>query len=784
MSLLLIYVLHHASVKDGIPFSLQSCGAILPAIGVSRMTAHMVGPDRLRLRTPDSRFTVALARFRRTLKWARPAVRELTHTLHLPPAQAGLYGRPHPEWLGDILKALPNLQSLVVSGLPFFDHQALLALRSRTKDSNPPTYALRLLIAAHCRNTTASSLVNALTHFSNLAYIDLSGNSSARDRSVLSTFRAMPTLHILRLQDCQLRDSDMAVLGTSIGLRVRSLDLRGNYLSDVGVGTLLELCFRVRESRSRATSGVVIENWADWHSGVARPDAKILDEFRDEALNELFVKRLMSGIVKRLPSQDLRESGVTHLYLANNRLSVEGVSTVVKSARLYVLDVGSLDASRLLNKSSTIPSSSPSSSRGYRAFQPGAEKLTPVLGDFAQDLTYLRLHHAVVTHAAPIQTEYSAHNTSELLEGRNSVSGSESAAIAAKLPIDEPAPRYELPKYATQSVLSPVARTRPCSEVEEELPTVERGKSFAPDEAVATDDASGTEAGSVLTASGLGLLSHAENGVHASQQQATESAERIGATALDTEAESILTEIQKQRQQLDSSLRKAPHGLLPSTLPRLRTLVLTGVPCYDTTGILDLLIGFIRACASETEIARLRSRLGSKTWQISESSQTKSSAHLASSTFPLRRIVLEMGPPGSSSASHKPSSSGMPVTPDSAFRTKSSTEDPDGEVFWSAGEKDFSFFDNDDDDEGNDRAEGSSWPIPQPAPDAEVGKDVVQELAKFRRDRKAAYEAALQSGQPYVEGYWPGEIKVIRWQARATDQADYYGKAYERGIYR
>ncbi|KAL8827329.1 MAG: hypothetical protein Q9191_003254, partial [Dirinaria sp. TL-2023a] len=648
---------------------------------------------------------------------------------------------------------------------------------------------------------TPSSLVEALTHFPNLAYLDLSGNSSARDHSVLSKLHAMHTLHILRLRNCQLRDSEMEVLGRSIGLRVRSLDLRGNHITDLGVRILLQLCFRARETRSRATSGVVVQEWGDWPLGVARPDANILDEFRDEALTESFVKRLTSGIVNRLPSQDLRYSGITHLYLAHNHLSVESISSLIKSAQLYVLDIGSFDTSRFLSKPRAISSSSPPSSGGYRVSLPGAEKLTPILGAFGKDLTYLRLHHSVVTHPAPYKGENTTRKATEL-EGSFPGHELDLASTTVELPTNEPAPRYELPGDAMQIVLSPAVGKRLSGP--EGMRTAKCGSVFAPEVATVEHNAD-DEAAPALTATGLDSLSYTNYSAVSNQWQSSENPENIDVTPSSTVASPILADIQKQRQNLEYILQKASHGLFPGMLPRLRTLVLTAVPCYDTTGILDLLVGFIRACASESEISRLGASLASEALQVPSDSRASSSTLRSHSTFSLQHIILEMGPPGSSSASYKPEPPRTPPTPSFSFRTKSSTEDPDSEALWSARENDFSFFDDDEEcglpaKEGvrlplstlsekmvippqNDRSEGLSLPTSQPTENMEAGKDVVQELAKFRKERKAAYENALQNGQPYVEGYWPGEIKVIRWHAKAKGQADYFWNVYEKGIY-
>jgi hypothetical protein len=85
--------------------------------------------------------------------------------------------------------------------------------------------------------------------------------------------------------------------------------------------------------------------------------------------------------------------------------------------------------------------------------------------------------------------------------------------------------------------------------------------------------------------------------------------------------------------------------------------------------------------------------------------------------------------------------------------------------------------------------------------------DVVAELAKFRREKKAEYEAALlqwriannphrtvngvvvngttteEKDLPFVEGHWKGEIRIVRNSAPKgrTGVVDVYGNYFEKG---
>ena len=123
---------------------------------------------------------VALTRFKRTLRKSRASVRQLTHTLHLPPAVSEIYGGPNPTWLREVLEYLPNLQSLVVSKLPFFDHHSLVALRTPIRrtlngaarqsfdEDDLPLFGLKLLLAGSEPNSTSAGLAAAVPRFPHL----------------------------------------------------------------------------------------------------------------------------------------------------------------------------------------------------------------------------------------------------------------------------------------------------------------------------------------------------------------------------------------------------------------------------------------------------------------------------------------------------------------------------------------------------------------------------------------------------------------------------------------
>lgn len=703
-------------------------------------------------------------------------MRELTHTLHLPPAQSEIYDRPHLKWLRDVLKQLPHLQNLRVSRFPFFDHSALRPYDDIMQLSAPdilPTFALRLLIAEQCPNTTSSGLAQFLVHFPNLVYLNLSNTSPARDKSVLSSLKHLPNLQVLKLRQVNLRDEDIDTLAAAVGIRVRSLDVRHNLLTDKSVETLLRSCFiapGVNDGLGANREGVLLTaGLEDWPAGIARPAPHLLADFRDEALDEHFTKRLATATIGRLPSEDLPLSGITHLYIAENRLSTAGLAKLIESGRLFVLDAGSIkDVSRtdLLTTS------------------PGIEKLVPVIEKHCSaNLTSLRIHHAVITTklsakdiglAPPVSFELSAE------EKRFELSTS---PPVFELGTEAITPIYELPGNPLHLVV-----TRASGEETLEAHQILPSPGTVAPEAV-EEVCFKTEEASIITSAGLGLMAQAVNGTGGDD-----------VTSLDhaNTTELSLSLIREQRQQLRSRQDDKPYALLPGNVPKLKTLTLTDVPSHDPGDhIAKALIQFITDCATEAKLAALETDLlephkphkpNSQRWTSNSKDPHK--------IFALSRIVLEMFQPTSSSS--KPSS------PRRQFQFRSITGEPDCETLTTAAQNDFSFTTNEADEECGQLAIDPGLPPALPiltekmpvlsttdddsGPDAissqsssgyhrslsfsrrpqslqlDPGKHVRQELINFRTRRKMEYEDARRRGADSgaVSGYWPGEVKIVR----------------------
>ena len=739
----------------------------------------------------------------------------------------------------------------MVSRLPFFDHVSLLALRDgRGKDRSQEAdirrpFRLRLLIAAHCQNTTPPGLVEALKSFSNLTYLDLSDTSAARDQTVLAKLGDLSLLQVLKVRNVHLKDDDLALLAQGVGTRVRSLDISQNHLTDRSVGILLKHCFlddsSIRSSAAGRRYNALAHDMEDWPAGIVEPDLATLDEFRDESYDRRFVQRLTSHIVSRLPFEDLPDSGITHLNIADNDISTGGFAALVKTGKLFSFNAGTPN----------FRSGTPSNDSGSRSSTKGnvaastsdksVETVIPFLARCARDMTFLRIHHTIVTVDAPLAAENLHSTISELggdqLKSLPEAEGSplveaHGTGVVSEVDSEEPAPRYELPGDMMRFEISPAIGDKPELASPQLSPDPKRGSVFAPEVAPppANDDAT-----VILTATGFTSPVPSYEAI----TKAPRSVPAEPSGQLETIAMKIRT-IQSEREHLRKLQTSGPHGLAPALMPKLRSIILTDVPPHtSTTNIVDTLITFIKYCAKETHLASLEASLNQRSIHTLGSRRHMSMhRQRACEIFDLRRIVLEMA---SDDLGHNSITSGGSHrhrkfrTSGSNNRTKSSTEDADSEAFWSASENDFTFFDDEEecglpaaetaqppriplasisekialapsqpgeseavsmtDPSGQRQQQQSTRPQSQnlklrTTPTSLPRIDVVAELAKFRRERKAAFDrlqAAIvhESVDAFVEGYWPGEIKVVKAQrllSSSTDgMIDYYGNFFERG---
>lgn len=726
----------------------------------------------------------------------------------------------------------------MVSKLPFFDHNAMTALKDCQRSDQ---YNIRLLLAEREPNTTSTSLAQTLLLFPALTYLDLSYTTPARDRNVLAALSRMPFLRVLKLRGIGLKDNDAEFLANVIGRRVRCLDVRDNMLTDMAVRSLLQASFQPPGRRQSEQSQVQ-------HTGSPNPLSHYIlnestsDFFKRPDLDEQFAKLLAQPVLYHPWVEDLPNTGISHLYITGNDISVEAVASLLVSSQLYALDFGTINT----------PTKAIQTSRFGVKKYPGPEKLVPILGGVAGDnLIYLRAHHAILTGEPPAREVTNAAGFLPELSGRQSPREDEHFELDASREVyelpEDTRPVFELADTSRSDSMGSVStmtayQTRPLVSPDEPLSGVRRGSAFAPevvpnsaDVDVAMDGISRTD-----TFMSISSASDCETFATGSSLQTTLQC-NSPVSMNDPRAEMMQQLLAKRPRNQPIPLQgeresRFPY-LHPSHVPHMETLVLSDVPSHvaPNSSIISSLIRFITACSNEALLASLQA--GSDYSLPPGQARMQAEQQRSRSIFGLRRVVLEITPVDTSKlTSWKPGNQYN-------MTGHSSTGDRDSENLWSAATGDFSFFgeeecgvpENDpskyfpmavlnekvslmpDDDMtlspdsphlGRHRSPSTESSAASPAPNqAQIHTlDLVAELAAFRRGKKSEYEQAVQrerkrrsttgsgvssllttsphvSLPTFIEGHWKGEVKVVRnpMPKVRTGTVDMYGNYFEKG---
>lgn len=573
-------------------------------------------------------------------------------------------------------------------------------------------YNVRLLLADHEPNTTSAGLAETLLRFPLLTYLDLSYTSSARDRSVLSALSQLDNLQVLKLRGIGLKDGDAEFLANAIGKRVRFLDLSKNMLTDMAVRSLLQASFMTPDHSTQPRPRCTGSSSDLAYQITSQTPAE--DFMKSPDLDDRFLKLLAQPVIKNHWIEDLPCTGITHLYIANNQITVEGVASLLASSRLHALDAGTVLSADMIHKSI--------SSRHGK--YPGAEKLVPLLGNVAGDnLTYFRAHHAVLTAEPPAKDVASnARFLPELAasEVPRDFELDASQEVHREAELDASREVHELPGGVTSiyeladtsiiestSTITAPAPTRklPNSYQDEPLPTVRRGSAFAPEviQTNANGDVDSVIFSPIRTGTSKSYESF-EEGTLSSVSVSSPFCDTLGSSFLESNVQSsspVSTE-EPHAEKIQELLAKRPRNqslplqggkesrfpyLHPSHIPHLETLVLTDVPSHipPNSPVLYTLTRFITACSNEALLATL---LAGSDYSLPPGQARMHAEQQRSRTlFGLRRIVLEIVPTAASSrlTTWKPASQHNGVT-------NSSTGDRDSENLWAAASHDFSFF--------------------------------------------------------------------------------------------
>ncbi|ESZ95190.1 Leucine Rich Repeat domain protein [Sclerotinia borealis F-4128] len=672
--------------------------------------------------------------FKRLLKRTRLEVRTLTRTLHIPPVETEFYGGPQEGWLRNLLDCLPSLQALIVSRLSFFDHQSLAKVDHSTQEF----YGLRLLVAANCENTTALSLASALFHFPTLVYLDLSSSQGARNPLVLKRIVSLENLQVLKLQNCGLRDADSEHLcfASSSSIKIRSLDLSHNHLSENGIYNIVHRLIpagplyerhgqEVPSSKSSLSGG----QWSTKES-----------TSKEIANMESFMS---TGLAGKIEGQWFDEStstfGLSYLYISDNDLTIDSVINILQHVYLQFLDCGSLNCSTRTDLS-TSPASRKLSSNSIGRI--GSNLLSQAF----KNIKTLRIHHSIVTRELVTNPANSFEEPCLELQGEKLIFELDSTHIDSSdtyheldsTSIDQPGTNtiafWESPDDVGSDLLTNPSSNKITQYVISHMTLKPKKYPLHRVSAIPSPFPSGSE------------TSHYKNHVpspisaHTFQPQSN--------------TREIISEVTQLRHRLESRERN-PYRLKPSTLPNLKKLILTNVPTKtrNRQTIYTILL-FLQECAEDEELARLEASLK----PLDKNSAT------SKDLLKIQKIIFEI------SAHNEPED--LPPTGISPSRklksdlvTKSSTEDEDSERFMTARHISAR---RDRPSEGliwDEMGTGYAGDESMTGKEAQIW-DVVHEIKKCRRGRKESYDQAMESRIPIDVvahlGHWRGEVGVVR----------------------
>ncbi len=221
-----------------------------------------------------------------------------------------------------------------MSALNEFDVAALRYLRAinrplKDHDGRLLTYSLRHLTAASLSNVIIPSLSDALDCLPGLIYLDFTDTCAVNDINILEQIGSearFPNLEILKLRNIYLDSIGLKYVTKGLGTRVWSLDVRGNWLDDVAVEFLINDCFLPRQHVSPLSYH---QEQMDHMTGAGPADDMVG-----------VIRRLASGPSSQGPRR--HQSGITHLYICDNRVSVRGANLLLGMWRLIALDFGEL----------------------------------------------------------------------------------------------------------------------------------------------------------------------------------------------------------------------------------------------------------------------------------------------------------------------------------------------------------------------------------------------------------------------------------------------------------
>lgn len=331
------------------------------------------------------------------------------------------------------LRLLPSVNALLLDGHSDIDHAALVGSQSQSPESNH----LQILSMIDCSYQLPNTFFNA-PHLQTLVYLDVSNLPGSILPLVQPTL--MPALRILKVRGRELENSACHALVTHFGLRLWSLDLSNNKISDDAIQEFRDWCLPISQLRTHAhlqvEGGLVTESGGTSEYGPflfiqessLSPsfshqeryfiDAPAYVKNADFVTQEYQISRLDGSTTVRKDNADAakgmlsechdhirvddyqKSTGCTHLRLSHNLISAFGLQKLLRISNGHIQDL-TCDYMPLLPKAGS-----------YRKIWPPHVSLGGILGAahffrpvFSSNLHVLRIHHSLVTNIPTLQVD-------------------------------------------------------------------------------------------------------------------------------------------------------------------------------------------------------------------------------------------------------------------------------------------------------------------------------------------------------------------------------------------
>ncbi|KAH7342477.1 hypothetical protein BKA65DRAFT_400917 [Rhexocercosporidium sp. MPI-PUGE-AT-0058] len=286
------------------------------------------------------------------------------------------------QYIFNHLTCFKNLKFVVVDGVQIWNNAYFY-------DESCPRYSTKpLLLSVSGSVLLDSSSVLEAEYLSNLMYLDISGTYHAAAAIASLAHYEFGNLRVLKMRNMRLTKLPRFVL--ALGLRLWSLDVSSNLLTDNDIDALILYCIKPAIRRPEPLPLPVSDAvFFDFPPGY-QVHGDVQDEMpaRRPDIATLFIQAMTS-------SQDAASNpmysltGLTQLYIANNKLTANGTRLLLGTTnRLQVLDLGAMlsnmDPSMYSTQHATV----------YHAHGP---LLMP-----PSQLERIRVHHSFVTYVPTI----------------------------------------------------------------------------------------------------------------------------------------------------------------------------------------------------------------------------------------------------------------------------------------------------------------------------------------------------------------------------------------------